>query len=276
MTNGKAPEDLPLAQWPEWNYFDGVTLLLAELIAKVQIADASRVGVLFPLLDSIQESTSSLELLARRQALRDAYVVARVIYETAVNACFVLTNPADLSSRAKRHSKQKALRSLVRRIEIAGARLFEFRHNAADQLMEVPEHKQWLDEFTSNSGREITAWTPETVQQRLETVQSAFGADAARGLAFGLLIYRHASEIAHGTLYGTLFSWGAMEIGLPLTSPGDLGAFRRSELRHLLKLVCFSLESLIRVASTAVNAAELGASAEAVRRGYYAQREMVA
>jgi len=261
---------LAVSTWPEWTFFGSIVGLLRETIEKVRAADTTDTGSLFPWLDSVAESTASLELLAREQALRDAYVIARVIYETALNACFVLTEPARLSERADRHAKQKALRSLVRRIEIAGQPLFEYKHSAADQLMMAPQPKQWLEEFTSGAGREITSWTPETVQQRLEAVYRLFGPDATKGLAFGLLLYRHASEIAHGTLYGTLFSWGALDIGRPLAAASDIGAFRRTELRHVLKLVSFTLESLIRIVSVAIDKPFLATSAEAALRSYYA------
>lgn len=264
--------DLPLQEWPEFCFFDTVVELLADV--KSNAADSNKVGTLYAFLDSVHESASSLRTLVMSQALRDSYVIARVIYETAINACFLLTSPNVLSERASVHAKQKSLRNLVRRIEIAGTSLFEFKHRGADALMQEPLHRQWLDEFTSKAGREITSWTPENVQQRLEAVHQTFGADATKGLAFGLLLYRHASEIAHGTLYGTLFSWGAMEPGRPLKSPSDLGDFRRAELRHLLKLVCFSLESLIRISSIALDYPSPGESAKKAFKDYYKTKDI--
>ncbi|WP_155524300.1 DUF5677 domain-containing protein [Burkholderia sp. PAMC 28687] len=271
---GKNPEsDLPVQEWPEWRFFDQTIELLADVISRVATAtDPDQVGVLYPFLDAIQESASSLRILVSHQALRDSYVIARVIYETAINSCFLLTDPAKLSVRAQVHAKQKTLRNLVRKIEIAGTPLFEFKNRNADELMREPTNMRWLEEFTSKSGREITSWTNENVQQRLEAVYLTFGAEITRGLAFGLLLYRHASEIAHGTLYGTLFSWGAAEPGHPLKSPSDLGIFRRAELRHLLKLVSFSLESLIRVCAATLNSPSLDKSAQQPLREYYKAR----
>lgn len=265
-------EDLGVDDWPEWRYFNEVSNLLEQLISSAREADSAKVGMLFPFLDSVRDSSVSLAVLVRRQALRDSYVIARVIYETAINACFLLTDAARLSERAKVHAGQKALRSLVRQIEVSGTKVFEFKHQATDVLMQQPTHKKWLDEFTSKAGREITSWTPETVQQRLEAIYLMFGAGPTGGLAFGLLLYRHASEIAHGTLYGTLFSWGAAEPGRPLKSAQDLGRFRRAELRHLLKLVCFTLESLICVVSKTLGVPDLGASANDARDNYFKGR----
>lgn len=246
--------------------------LLEETVSKVEERKPNEVGVLYPLLDSIAESTESLRTLIKHLKLRDSYVIARVIFETSVNACFLLTDPETISGRAHAHARQKALRNLIRAIELAGDQIFEFKAQGADKLLNNPQHQEWLNDFTSKAGREITSWTTENVQQRLEAVYLKFGDEKTRGLAFGLLLYRNASEIAHGTLFGTLFSWGAMEPGRQLRSPEDLGIFRRRELRHLLKLVSFSLESLIRVVSSTLGDSDASTAARRARTDYYEKR----
>jgi hypothetical protein len=110
------------------------------------------------------------------------------------------------------------------------------------------------------------------VQERLEVIHGALGAEAVKGLAFGLLLYRHASEIAHGTLYGTLFSWGAMEPGRQLRSAEDLGKFRSNELKHLMKLVAFTLESLVAILCRPLASPQLESAANEARKKYYATR----
>ncbi|MES1146981.1 MAG: DUF5677 domain-containing protein [Solimonas sp.] len=273
MTDSKLLDSaLSSSKWPEWQWFDSIAKLLEETLSKVQEHGSDELGALYPFLDSIVESASSLRSLINQLKLRDAYVISRVIYETAVNACFLLTNPKVLSDRASTHAKQKALRNLTRAVEVAGDKIFEVKHQSTDEILGIQHHQEWLQEFTSKSGREITSWTPENVQQRLEEVYLRFGNQQTRGLAFGLLLYRHASEIAHGTLFGTLFSWGAMEIGSPLRSPADLGVFRRKELRHLLKLVSFSLESLIRIVCSVIEMPEVSIRACRARTDYYDQR----
>ena len=54
--------DLPVQEWPEWHFFDAVNDLLAEVISRAGEADSDRIGVLYPFLDSIQESTASLSV----------------------------------------------------------------------------------------------------------------------------------------------------------------------------------------------------------------------
>jgi hypothetical protein len=74
---------------------------------------------MFPMLDAIEESTGSLLELVRTRRIRDCYVIARVIFETSVNACFLLAAGEEMAERAWRHVKQKSLRDLDRTFHIA-------------------------------------------------------------------------------------------------------------------------------------------------------------
>ncbi|UVA78030.1 DUF5677 domain-containing protein [Pandoraea commovens] len=266
--------DPPIHEWPEWDWFDQVAALVKQTKRSISEGDLNTPAPLYPLLDSIDESIESLAMLVRRQRLRDSYVLSRVIYETAVNVCFLLVDPVPLGKLAFSHARQKSLRNLKRAIRIAGTLIFEFEPEGTEQFLSQPTNQAWLREFTSKSGREITSWTPENVQQRLDAIFLKFGESKTRGLAFGLLIYRNASEIAHGTLFGALFSWGAMEVGRPLRSKEDIGKFRRKELRHMMKLVSYSLESLIRVVSSVTEATDMDAAATNARATYYGRRGM--
>ncbi|MBV1838456.1 hypothetical protein KUA11_14725 [Acetobacter estunensis] len=129
-----------------------------------------------------------------------------------------------------------------------------------------------MDEFTSKSGREIASWTPENVYARLKVIYLQFGDSITRGLVFGMLLYRHASEIAHGTLYGILYSWGAMEINRSPNTPDDIAMFRRLELRHILRLISYSLESFVRIFSVKFDQHDLGMAAKSARILYYKYR----
>lgn len=264
---------MSVSEKSEWRWLETVKDLLKELTSQVQVSDSTALRDTFPFLDSANESLETLEWLVNHLRLRDAYVISRVIYETLLNACFIITDPQVLGLRAHTHAKQKALRGLVRAIEISGEKIFEHRPDGVQKLMNMPKHKKWLDEFTSKSGREVTSWTPENVSTRLEAINEAFGLNKSRGFAFGLLLYRYSSEIAHGTLFGTMFSWGAMEIGKPLSSPKDMALFRNKELQHLIKLLAYSIESAIKVISAVLGDETLPDRAIQARADYYASRE---
>lgn len=273
MNSSKSKNDeLSVDVWPEWKWFEAVANLINEILPKIQDRNYDEVGSIYPLIDSVIESTDTLRTLVKNYKLRDSYVIARVIFETSVNACFILTSPDALSVRASTHAKQKALRNLTRTIEIAGDQIFKFESINSEELLNHDLHQTWLTQFTTKSGREITSWTPENVQQRIEVVYREFGGAEVRGLAFGLLLYRHASEIAHGTLFGTLFSWGAMEPGTQLNSQEDISKFRHKELRHLMKLISYSLESAIRVICRVINEPDISNAACKARKQYFENR----
>lgn len=174
-----------VSDWPEWQWFESIHDLLIEIKDKSLESKLNTAGMVFPFIDSIVESSKSLRLLAKEELLRDPYVISRMIYETSINACFLLTEPEKLFVQMQTHAKQKALRSLVRIIEISGEKLFEYKPNGVDRYLEHPTHQEWLNEFTYKSGKEITSWTPENVQQRVEAVYLKFGHESIEGLHLG-------------------------------------------------------------------------------------------
>lgn len=266
-------EHMTVPEKSEWRWLETVKDLLKELTSRVQDSDSTALCDTFPFLDSANESLETLEWLVSHMRLRDAYVISRVIYETLLNACFITTDRQVLGLRAHTHAQQKALRGLVRAIEISGEKIFEHKPDGVEEIMNMPLHKRWLDEFTSRSGREVTSWTPENVSKRLEVIHEAFGLNKSRGFAFGLLLYRYSSEIAHGTLFGTMFSWGAMEIGKPLSGPKDMAVFRKKELQHLMKLLAYSIESAIKIISALLGDETLSDRAIQARADFYGSRE---
>ncbi len=270
--NNRQRSQMTISDWPEWRWFDTVVVLVRRTLAKAENT-ANSASSVFPFIDSVLDSAESLRMLAHHAKLRDSYVIGRVIYETSVNTCFLLTDPVVLVNRAVTHANQKTLRGLVREIELCGEQIFTYKMPGIEALMNDPANQKALYEYTSRSGREITSWTPENVQQRLEAIHSKFSAEKIRGLAFGLLLYRHSSEIAHGTLYGTLFSWGASEVGAPLKSSEDIGKFRHKELRLLLKLISYSLESLVSITGSALGIENIDSEAAQARLDYYRDRK---
>lgn len=215
-------------QWPEWRLLTGQHDVLKALQSRSKNCDESSArGLMFPMLGAIKESTGTLAELVRLRRMRDCYVIARVVYETSVNACFLLAAGDDMAARARRHVKQKSLRDLDRTFHIADEKM-SLKCSLADEVLNDPENQQLLQEFTSKSGREITAWTEENVPERLKVIHDKFG-KLARGFYWALLLYRHASEIAHGSLFGVLFSWGGTVPPGPRTIE-DILEFRESNL----------------------------------------------
>jgi hypothetical protein len=220
---------------------------------------------MFPMLDAIEESTGTLLDLVRLCRMRDCYVTARVVYETSVNACFLLAGGDEVAERAWRHMKQKSLRDLERSFYIADEKM-DLRRSGADDVLKDPDNQQLLHEFTSRRGREITAWTDENVPERLSVIHERYG-KASRNLYWALLLYRHASDIAHGSLFGVLFSWGATEPPGPRTIE-DMRKFRESNLRHIMMLTASALNSLIQIVALELGHDDLAESSNAIDKEY--------
>ena len=105
-----------------------------------------------------------------------------------------------------------------------------------------------LTEFTSKKGREITSWTPETVQEQIEAIDARYGKRISTNLQFALMsIYRHASEIAHGTFFGALFALGLTSPSGSPKSPEELQNHQRQNLSMLLMMLGLATSAFIMV-----------------------------
>ncbi len=257
--------------WREWrlvyDHFE-VTDRLREAVRTA--APSPEFNTIFLLIDAIQESTNTLLGLVAGRRLRDAFVIARVIYETAINACFVLAGGSEVAERAWRHARQKALRDLDRRIKVGGEG-FQLRWSGAESVLSDPENRRLLEEFTSKAGREMSAWTTEGVTKRLETILGAYPITQCNGFLWGLLLYRHASEIAHGSLFGALYCYGATDArGLP-RSFQDLLRFQDEQCQFILLLVGSSLRSLVQIVGSELGAQKLQDRSDEIYAAYLAR-----
>jgi Family of unknown function (DUF5677) len=252
--------------WPQWKLLAGQEDVLSSLQACSKSSNGSGSHrLMFPMLDAIQESTGTLLDLVRLRRMRDCYVIARVIDETTVNACYLLAGGDEMAERAQRHMKQKSLRDLDRSFYIADEKM-PLKWDGADEILNAPENQELLREFTSRTGREITAWTDENVPERLKVIHARYG-KASRNLYWALLLYRHASEIAHGGLFGVLFSWGATEPPGPRTVQ-DIRTFRDSNLRHIMMLTGSALNSLAQIVALELGYDDLANRSNAIDKEY--------
>jgi hypothetical protein len=116
--------------------------------------------------------------------------------------------------------------------------------SAKDQMAADPELQKDLAMFTWPKGREKTSWTELSVSERIEVVHRKHGPRASGGLEFALhAMYRHGSEIAHGSLFGALFSLGLTMPGRP-KSIDELEGYMTQGTAFVLRFVCRAVESL--------------------------------
>ena len=117
-------------------FFAKEAKILEEIQTLVAERDEAFCDVLFPLLYSIADSNRALSLLAERGAMRSSYVVARVSFETIVNACFILAK-GEAAERARCHARQKAFRDLDRELDVNG-HVFQLHCSAKDEIAAEP------------------------------------------------------------------------------------------------------------------------------------------
>lgn len=202
------------------------------------------------LVFAIMDSVDSVLLLVRGNKTRDPLIIARSIVETVLNACFICAGGESVAKRAWNHALAKLYRDLERSSQI-GDQAIRTKWSGSIDLSKYPEIQEALDEFTTGKGKERRGWTPEDAKGRLAVVLDKYPhAQVSAGLHFAYFtIYRHSSEIIHGTLFGVLHSLGTeMPGGYPST-PADIVERRREKMIVLLLMMSLVVSALIRVLS---------------------------
>lgn len=225
-------------------FFSKENSILSEVQTRVAEDTGQLCDVVFPLLYAIADSNQAFMLLANQGVVRGSYVMARASLEGIVNTAFILCEGDAAADRARRHAQQKAFRDLDREIDINGE---GFRIMCAGNPEPDAELHECLAMFTGKKDREITTWTDENVKERIEKIAKKHGFAALKGLMFGLFsIYRHSSEIVHGSLFGAQYSLGLTLPGRPRTHE-ELEHFLRSNISTLLWFLGRSIDSLVFV-----------------------------
>lgn len=194
----------------------------------------------------VSESARSLILLIENERYRDAHVVGRTIFFGALNACFSCSEGTSSAERAYRYATQKLLRDQKRKIKIADLEM-NIEAYVPPEIEEDAQMKKAIQEFTGRKGHERRSWTDETVDLQILAIREKYGLSIGRAfLLVRALVYRPASEIAHGTLYGSVWADG---VTVPYSS------FRREKSLNskqfnvdmLLYAICECVCALIQI-----------------------------
>jgi len=231
-----------------WQFFVAQSDLFEKAYRSSYPFIAERWGVILPLAYSALDTCGSIASLAQYGKMRDCFVLSRTAFETLVNVCFILAKGDATAIRARQHASQKAYRDLSRISNINGGTL----HIKYEGHREpTPEIQAALDEFTSKKGREITSWTPETTAEQIAVIEAKFGREVGTTFHFALLaIYRHSSEIAHGTYFGALFALGMTNPNGPPETKEKLAQRQRENLCMVMQMLGMSLSATIQVFAT--------------------------
>ena len=114
-----------------------------------------------------------------------------------------------------------------------------------DDLQVSKELEESIEEFTTRSGRE-KGWTDLSIDARCERVGHVLGSEVLTPLHWArFAVYRHSSEILHGTFFSAVFFMGLTEPGGAPADPAEW--LDRIAAQHLMVLMAAVL-SLIAVA----------------------------
>ena len=140
---------------------------------------------------------------------RECYLMARSVVESLINCCYIIAEGPPAANAAMRHARQKSFRDLDRQSEIGGNKIrigLKNKPNVAD----IEGLAEDLAEFTLKSGKEDVRWTTASVDEGIRIAGEKFGESVLTRLHMARFsVYRHSSEIIHGTLFGYLFFHGA-------------------------------------------------------------------
>ncbi len=194
--------------------------------------------------------------------VRDTFPIARGIVEGVVNICLILAEGRESAERAARHAEVKAYLDL-NRDWIVG----ELEMSVSSSLKPSDEVNSRLEamvsEFTSKKGREKN-WTDLTVKQRLAAVSERFPDSALISLnASTFNIYRHASEILHGSYFSAVYFWGLTRPGTG--TPENADQFSLTLMDHqfsVLSSVIMAYAGLLECFADYVDVPQLNSASE--------------
>jgi len=160
------------------------------------------------LVQGIIDSSKTIIQLIKGRKLRDAYIISRSIFEHSLNIGYFSVKGEEMVEKAYNHSLSKTYGDLRRKIEIGDIK-FSIGLTDEVEIEKTERLKKAIEEFTNNKGHEIRTWSDDNTFNKIKLIDEKFG----KGISFPFsmclyYIYRHSSEIIHGTIFGAMFSLG--------------------------------------------------------------------
>jgi hypothetical protein len=150
-------------------------------------------------IHSIVKLTADLDM-----GIRDCFGIARSVCEGALNVSYIIAGGEEVARRAKRHALQKSYRDLNRK-DATGT--VELRASSIPDVGDVPGLAEALAEFSRKNGSEVSEWSGLDLAGKQAAVAARFPKAVISFSASTMSIYRHASEILHGTYFGAEYYW---------------------------------------------------------------------
>ena len=226
---------------------------LAELIDKLSESKTETAPIIAQYVHAVGLSCKSFEILVQHNCVRDGWVACRTAYLTILNACYTCSIGPEAANKAFRHAMQRAYRDLDQQVKLANTKAV-LRYEGDISLEKHPDVLKANQEYTTKKGREIKSWTTDGPESQLKAVEEKYGAETVAPLLLTHLAhYRHASESAHGTIFGYLWFCGqTVPNERPMTAK-DVGDHFRSLALVAGSSIIESVHCLIKLVSQEFN-----------------------
>ena len=160
------------------------------------------------MLQSVGVSVHSILRLTETidMAIKDCFGICRTVSEMCINIAYIAASDIEVARRARAHALQKKFRDLSRYSDAADVNI-SVKSNVTPDASEIPGLREAIDMFTDKKGREIRDWATDSLDERIRKV-AAVSRRASTSLAGSKFsIYRHSSELLHGTYFGVVYFW---------------------------------------------------------------------
>jgi hypothetical protein len=215
--------------------------------------------VLGKMLICLNEDTESFSAMAIDRRLRLAIMVARAIFEASINMMRIAVGDENVRRAPMRHARQKCFRDLDRVSDVRGS-VVKVRWSGLDAIEPTQAMRDAIAEFSTKSGREsVRGWIDETVEQKMAAIIAARGDKSSVNLQLAHMgIYRHSSEVLHGSFCGAVYSLGEdlLPGPLPVLDPRPKRRVERVEI--LAQSISLILTELVQALSPLLGLATLG------------------
>jgi hypothetical protein len=195
--------------------------------------------------------------------VRDCYSITRSVVESCINIAFIMAIGHNAAERADRHAMQKGYRD-INRVSSAGGSKIELRLNTTLSKEIEAELSAMAAEFATSKGHEDRSWTKESTIQRLDAIATRFKKETVILLHTALVnIYRHSSEVIHGTYFAAVHFFGMITLGRGAPKSAEQLLHRVAEHQITVLVSCvFALGGLLECLGEYANLSELRKSVE--------------
>lgn len=193
-----------------WENFNSHIIVFNEVLKLLDTESSLAQKVILPMLHHYFNALKSMSLFVARGNLQNTYIMARVAVETGINIAYILADEA-APQKAIDHSNQKSFRDVFRKMPFDKSAI-PIDINDID-ISNIPKLENALNDYTGSKGQEIRQWTTDSISQRIDKIEEKFGQGKTKGTKITVFtIYRHGSEIIHGTYFGSIFHLGRTQI----------------------------------------------------------------